>query len=583
MSNSEITVDEFLKIYLDAGSLRQVEAKSGLSWRQVRNLYHAAIQEGRMDPIPQGNKTREERTSPTLFRDDVANPADLDDPVIQGQVKATRTPRLPLPPKGKIQRYILTCAQNNTKIHEGLWENLLALRSHFGNTDILISRFTYIKAGLGARGDKAQLTGRGEGTSGAGELWWDPRLDPFMSDQRLALAPDLVWCGEMNVLPTAVNPLSGMDIYTGQKSGIFPHVKIAMRSIASDGEDEPPKFNYTTGALSMRNYIQKKAGLKAEFHHCYGGLLVEVDHKGDWWVRQLNADSEGTIYDFNVRVENGVVTTGHRPAGITWGDPHYADADPQAIHTAFAPGGMKDTLKPHTDAMGDILDFKTRPWQSVRDPLSRFKLHVEGQENVEEEVRAAGKFLDWMHRDWCETYASYGNHEDKMLRWIVDEDARKDPVNVEFWLALQREVYRAIRKGYPVGNPLELGLILVAAFPTLARIKFLDDGEGHVICPHASGGIQVGLHGHKGPRGARGSPAAFARMGRKMNCQHFHGAMIVDGVYVAGTLQNLSPDWTKGYPSDWSHSQIVTYPNGKRTIVTFRANQWAAGKGNGTP
>jgi hypothetical protein len=34
-------------------------------------------------------------------------------------------------------------------------------------------------------------------------------------------------------------------------------------------------------------------------------------------------------------------------------------------------------------------------------------------------------------------------------------------------------------------------------------------------------------------------------------------------------------DYTKG-PSNWTHSHIVTYTNGKRTIVTIYNGKWRA-------
>lgn len=33
--------------------------------------------------------------------------------------------------------------------------------------------------------------------------------------------------------------------------------------------------------------------------------------------------------------------------------------------------------------------------------------------------------------------------------------------------------------------------------------------------------------------------------------------------------------YNKG-PSSWSHSHVVTYPNGKRAVVTMRGTRWRA-------
>jgi hypothetical protein len=150
------------------------------------------------------------------------------------------------------------------------------------------------------------------------EIKWAPEIDNYHSDERLEIAPGLVWCGEQNIIPTAERPLRGLEVYTGRKSGIIPHVKIAMESIPSS-KHAPTKFNYTTGTVTQRNYIQRKAGLKAQFHHCYGALLVEVDADGNWFCRQINADSDGMIYDLDICVHGKVLTTGNNVEAITWG------------------------------------------------------------------------------------------------------------------------------------------------------------------------------------------------------------------------------------------------------------------------
>jgi hypothetical protein len=83
---------------------------------------------------------------------------------------------------------------------------------------------------------------------------------PFLKDHAIQLAPGLIWCGEMNILPTATNPLSRLEDYNGRASNIIPHAVHALESIASL-PDEATKFNYATGAITLRNYIQKRAGI----------------------------------------------------------------------------------------------------------------------------------------------------------------------------------------------------------------------------------------------------------------------------------------------------------------------------------
>jgi hypothetical protein len=70
-------------------------------------------------------------------------------------------------------------------------------------------------------------------------------------------------------------------------------------------------------------------------------------------------------------------------------------------------------------------------------------------------------------------------------------------------------------------------------------------------------------------------PTAFAKMGRRVNTAHTHSAGIQDHVYTAGTSSLLDMRWNKG-PSSWSHSHIVTYPNGTRAIFTIWKGKWRA-------
>jgi len=119
-----------------------------------------------------------------------------------------------------------------------------------------------------------------------------------------------------------------------------------MQSVAS-GKYEGTKLIYTTGTVTKRNYIQKKAGQLAQFHHGFGGLLVEVNDKGTWFARQLNASENGTLYDLDIRVRGGVLTrgqpTGSNRVGATV---NRRKIDPVAAALAWGQRRMLDTLRP---------------------------------------------------------------------------------------------------------------------------------------------------------------------------------------------------------------------------------------------
>jgi hypothetical protein len=557
-----ITPQELPGLYVKHGSLKAVMRETGETWHQVHKAYEIAVQNDLMTPLIPGRKNREQMKDPSI---------DTQPP--EGRVHAIETSSRTIPEPGSVNRYILTCAQNETLIHEKLWTNLLALKDHY-NAELMVSRFTYVRSGLGTRGDKANVTGRGNKSTGTTrELNWDSRIEPYLEDGRIELAPGLVWCGEMNILPTAVNPLTGLEVYTGRASGIFPHVKLAMASIPS-GKFEPTKFNYTTGTLTLRNYIQRKAGLKAEFHHCYGALLVEVDSDGDWFVRQLNADSDGILYDLNLRVDRGEVTEGHWVEGINWGDLHGPDIPDEIHKILWGVDGILDTLGAKYQFFHDFLSFVSRNHHDMKDPFRRFEKHVQGIDDVEAEVNLTMRMVAEVAENFpnTEIVVVDSNHDRALERWLRESDWRSDPLNMVFYMKSVLAKLEAIQASRTDFHMMRHWFYWDQ---DQQNVRFLDEDESFVICPDRNGGIECGMHGHHGPNGAYGNPSAFAKMGRKANTGHTHQAGIKDGIYTAGISNSLDQLYNIG-PSSWSLSEILTYLNGKRSIITLRNGKWRA-------
>lgn len=480
-----------------------------------------------------------------------------------GDIKETQAP---LPESG-VQRYILTCAQNNTKVHAKFWENLLAA-AYYYDADIKVSRITYNMNAYTAQPQKP-----GKAQKQDRELWYDPAFADYISDERIELAPGLVWCGELNILPTAKRPLSDLESYTGRKSGIIPHVKVAMDSVAS-GKHEATKFNYTTGTATLMSYIQRKAGQKAEQHHSYGALLVEVDEKGRWFVRQLTADATGRFYDLDAKFEKGEVTEGNRVEAINWGDIHEDQLDETVRELAWiGEDCMMDTLKPKYQFMHDSLSFARRNHHEIKNPHKMFEKFVKGEESVEEEVVSLVRFLnEESFRPDCRTLVVNSNHDDALERWLREADYKKDPPNAIYFLKCQLRKYEAIAEQDDGFHIVEW---CAQEAGCKAAIQWLREDESFVICRDKDGGIECGMHGHLGADGARGAPLGFTKMGRKANTGHTHKAGIIDGVYTAGTSSQLDLGYNRG-PSSWSNSHIVTYANGKRAIITMWNGAWQA-------
>jgi len=460
---------------------------------------------------------------------------------------------------GESRVYILTCAQNDTPLHQEFVENLTAY-AEFRKAEIMVSRFTYDVGSYGARSVKP-----GQEKLSKPEPTWAPWAEERASDHSVMLAPDLRWCGEMNILPSAVRPLSGMETYTGRASGIIPHVKVAMVSTPRL-LPAAPRFVYTTGTVTRPNYIQKKAGQKAEFHHVYGALIVEVAETGHWWVRQLNADaSTGMFYDLQWKVEDGKVVRAEPWAGLVLGDLHEAEASPAAVQRSHA---MILMGRPRVLLVHDALDWRNQSHHDRGNPHIRFLKYYRNHTSVQGELANLAAKLKWFHRampEGGEIVLTRSNHDEALDRWLREADFKTDPENALVYLRAQTALYELMNADCLAPVPDALPLCLAPFFDgkTPEWLRFLRRKENYTVA-----GIDVSQHGDEGPNGVRASPSAMERLALKAVLGHTHSAGIHDGVYWVGTLRKLNAEYTRGATS-WSHTNCVIYPNGKRALVTI--------------
>ncbi len=440
----------------------------------------------------------------------------------------------------KNKRFLLTSAQDHTDVHPQWWDNLYAYAEKF-DADIFVAPFTY----------------KAKAKDGYGEEMFDERVQKFLVYERMQLG-GVQFCANMPLSPTEAKPLNGLRTFTHQDWGIFPHPKVALLSIPTMA-DTPTKMVMTTGASTVPNYLQRKTGMKAEFHHVIGATLLEFDKEGNHFTRQLNADDDGNFQDLTNVVKNGKVIENQRVEAITWGDIHYAKKHPEVFAEAFyGDNSMLAVLKPKTQFFHDVLDFAARNHHNIIDPHFWTKMREGDKGNVEREITHAAEFIRHTQRKWCQTVVVESNHDHALGRWLKYAEARYDYTNVGFF-------HRANAVMHDNATNPKFS-IFEHCMRTLGELKddvvFVDQNGGYPIM-----GIECGLHGHRGSNGTRGGIANFANMAMKMNIGHSHSAAILDGVYQAGVLGLLDMGYNIG-PSSWSHTSTIVYPNGKRTLIT---------------
>src|ERR1700730_717529 len=134
------------------------------------------------------------------------------------------------------RRWLLTACQNDTPVHAGFWKNLTAYAEHIG-AEILVGPFTYQ---LGTFTDHTTRNNV-----------FAEQVRPFLRFDRQECG-NVLFCAEMNTLPTANRPLSGLQTYTRGQWGVFPHAKVALETVPAMPGKDPPII-MTTGCCTVEH------------------------------------------------------------------------------------------------------------------------------------------------------------------------------------------------------------------------------------------------------------------------------------------------------------------------------------------
>lgn len=482
------------------------------------------------------------------------------------KTKATQSPAAVAARSRQVRYWLLTAAQDDTPVHAGFWSNLQAYAADLG-AQIMVGGFTYQK---GLFEDHASRSAVFAGC-----------LQPFLQHDNVTCGP-LLFAAKMNIMPTAVRPLSGLETYSRGAWAVFPHAKVQLVSVPALPGSRPAQV-MTTGACTLPNYIEKKAGLKAEFHHQIGAIIVEVDECDRIFCRQIGAAGDGSFQDLDAIVRDGAVTRGHRVEAITWGDIHREQLDPQVAMACWgfdleseritAAESMVSALRPYHQFFHDLLDFRSRNHHRRGDHIHAKLMNVLGAEKVDDELAACARFLRQTKRDDCRSVVVASNHNDALLRWLRETDPRLDPVNLATWCELNLEWHRRIEA---TDSDFDLFQYAIARHDAalVDDVVFVPRNGSYQICQDR-GGIECGQHGDEGPNGSRGSLLNLGRVSMRITIGHGHSPGIMDGVHMVGLCGLLLQGYNSG-ASGWAHTMDVAYSNSRRSLVTLWDGKYRA-------
>jgi hypothetical protein len=286
-------------------------------------------------------------------------------------------------------------------------------------------------------------------------------------------------------MPTAQNPLSGFEGFSGLESTVVGHPKQNMKPMPVL-EVYPHKVLFSTGAVTMPNYTDSKAGKKGEFHHTFGFLVVEKKNEDNFHIRNVVADDTGEFNDLIYNVKGGKVSYAKPVEALVLGDLHSGSED---IALANETTKLFSILKPKKIVLHDVFDATSVSHHNEKDPFYKYQLHLEGKDKVKKEL----DYMNSVLRDiseYGETYVVRANHDEHLDKYLKERDWKKDLTNAEEYM----ELSLALLKGKaPKGA---LPYVIEKENP---QVKCLDVDESLNIK-----GVECGLHGDRGANGSRG-------------------------------------------------------------------------------
>lgn len=431
--------------------------------------------------------------------------------------------------------YIVTWEQNATPLHGNLWKNILAYKEFLGaELSVILGRY---------KNPTSVFTDSDYDS-------WNELTKPYWDANRHDIHKYLTILGDVKIQPTAVDPLSSLEDITGETCTIVGHPKMWLKSVPVL-EGHPKKILTTTGAITLPNYTDSKSGKKAEAKHKLGFVIIEVKDEEIFFIRQVEADSQGNFIDLVHNVKDGVVSKNDVVDAIVWGDTHVASLNPEILPETLS---FIEKMNVPLEVHHDLLDGTSVNNHIINNPIEQYKRMIEQKDDVAIEIDNVLNFLE--QRPETKKLVIQSNHNDRLDRWVINQDWKKDIKNSLTYL---KYTTAALEGKAPKGI---LAYLIEDKFKT-EDVICLDYDDSYLL--H---GIELAHHGHIGANGSRGNANQFRKMSTKMVLGHYHSPFRMDDVVGVGTSSHLREGYNKG-ASSWLNSHIIILPNGKTQHLIF--------------
>ena len=358
---------------------------------------------------------------------------------------------------------------------------------------------------------------------------------------------------DIQLTPMKVEPLDSHAFHeAGERSLIIAHPKQHMKSVAVIDKLRPRSL-YSTGVITKREYPRTGSGYRAQRESVLGGLIVEVEHTGRFWVRQFQFNADGSFADNGKRYHPDGRVTNESPIHLYAGDIHGGYTHGYARETTIR---MIKSLGIKHMSAGDWFDGTSISHHTQHRIKARYQ-RPENMNTLEKELHTwAREILQWdknLPKD-VRIDIIRSNHDEHLDRYLDEERYTGQPENILMAAELQQQFL--LDK-----NPLQY--FAERHYPKLAgRLTWFERGQEERISLKR---ILISDHGDIGPNNSKNTNSNSRVSLFASNLGHSHSPSIFGEVWRAGTLATDMP-YARKKTSSWQVTNIVTYADGMRQM-----------------
>ena len=345
------------------------------------------------------------------------------------------------------------------------------------------------------------------------------------------------------VSPTCANPIAGLtSLSHGELSVIVAGNKQVLKHLPSYSG---VRLIASTGSCCAREYGDSLAAAKAASEHILGALIVEIENKQVFHLRNIIANKDGEFFDIGCKY----TPQGAKYVGIdslVAGDIHAEESDPKVIDL-LCKFGKKHSIRQLF--LHDIHSGSGVTHHIAGDVVLQSKINNEM--TLENSLDKCVSIVNQMANNYKHVFVVASNHDAHTEDWLREGRFVSDKINLKTGAFLFNKLVNDFL------SPLQAWFQHRKA---ANNVIFLEENMNLM-----AGKYIVSKHGHAGTNGSRALPKGIRSL-----TGHTHSAEIKqDGSIVVGHSCDVSKVNYLSGASSWSQSFAIVHEDGFAQLINL--------------